>query len=303
MASLAERDHPMRTHHWWRAAWAFAALELACIGIAKTSAMGLATGGTYGRMRDSLLMRVHVWSSMIMWGLGSVQLLGKGLRRARPKLHRALGLLFLLDWALLCGPTSFYLSLYLRTNTLLGTLGSLTLLDVTALSYYFFWRAWRVARARAQGVRSLQLHGNLMGFGVIGTMNQLPQRFFMAVMLLARAAARTALLWLGARPAAAALRDSVTDEAIFGLSMLLGPCIVLMLVDGPRTRVARRSAEGTALRQTLWGASEVDEREMYAYDVEARATRWRWRARIAVYALARGLVTDWWTRPPPGGGV
>ena len=49
------------------------------------------------------------------------------------------------------------------------------LCDITFLSYYMFYRAWRVARLRKQGSKSLQLHGNLMGLGLIGTMAMLPQ--------------------------------------------------------------------------------------------------------------------------------
>uniref|UniRef100_A0A7S3TIF4 Uncharacterized protein n=2 Tax=Emiliania huxleyi TaxID=2903 RepID=A0A7S3TIF4_EMIHU len=123
-------------------------------------------------------MRVHVASATCMWLLGGVQMCGGWLRREHPALHRVMGYCFLLCWALFVGPTACYLSLLVRGDSLFGTLSSLTLLDVTFLSYYCFFRAWRVARLRSQGARSLQLHGNLMGLGCLGTMSQLPQRFF-----------------------------------------------------------------------------------------------------------------------------
>lgn len=76
------------------------------------------------------------------------------------------------------GPTSAYLSLVIKGVPPLGTLGSIILMDVTFLSYYFFYRAWCVARARLNGGHSLVLHGRLMGLGILTTMSLLGQRCF-----------------------------------------------------------------------------------------------------------------------------
>ena len=191
---------PMRTYVWWRVAWLFTALEAGCLVWKHTTLMSVVTSGYYGVVERSLLMRMHVGCATLMWALGMIQLLNKRLRATRPRLHRALGVVFLLDWAFVVGPTSltsrlnracptlsppnpklqslrrmprvdssFYLSLSIQGDSLFGTLASVVLCDVTLLSYYFFWRAWRVARERRQGDHSLALHGNLMGMGIVTT--------------------------------------------------------------------------------------------------------------------------------------
>lgn len=158
--------------------YGYLATEALCLCAARNSAFSLLTERVYGDLQRSAVMRVHVASATCMWLLGGVQMCGGWLRREHPALHRVMGYCFLLCWALFVGPTACYLSLLVRGDSLFGTLSSLTLLDVTFLSYYCFFRAWRVARLRSQGARSLQLHGNLMGLGCLGTMSQLPQRFF-----------------------------------------------------------------------------------------------------------------------------
>ena len=117
-------DLPMRSPRWWVMPWGFAAVELICLCGKRTTLMATLTDGTYGRIERSSLMRVHVVAAVAMWAMGSVQLLGKSMRRTRPKLHRALGAIFLLDWMLLVSPTSFYLSLVILGDSLLGTLSS-----------------------------------------------------------------------------------------------------------------------------------------------------------------------------------
>ena len=97
--------------------------------------------------------------------------------------HRALGYAFLALWTFVVCPTSAYLSLQIQGDTIWGTLAVVTLLDVTFLSAYTFYRGWRLARRRRRGEHSLTLHGNLMGLGLLGTMSQIPQR----LILLARA--------------------------------------------------------------------------------------------------------------------
>ena len=294
---------PMRTvYPWWWFPVTFVLIELACLlGPRRTTLMALITDGVYGVIEHSALMRVHVWAAMIMWLLGAVQTLGKGLRRSRPKLHRTLGAIFLLDWALIVGPTALYLSLYIQGDSMFGTLSAMILCDVTLLSYYFFWRAWRVARERVRGARSLQLHGNLMGMGMLGTMSQLPQRIFMLLILLSRKSITDSMLYFHCDKAAAGLSYWVTDQFAFGLSMVLGGAIVLFAVDGPRTEHMNKGClprEKYPLRDGMYGESVEDELEMYNYDVTKSSVRWRWRMRLAVYFVARGVVTSFWNAQP-----
>lgn len=294
---------PMRTvYPWWWFPGTFVVVELGCLlGPRRTSLMALVTDGTYGVMEHSALMRVHVWAAMVMWLLGAVQALGKGLRRSRPKLHRALGVVFLLDWALIVGPTALYLSLYIQGDSMFGTLSAMVLCDVTLLSYYFFWRAWRVARERVRGAKSLQLHGNLMGMGMLGTMSQLPQRLFMLIILFIRKSISESLLYFHCDRAAAGLRYWVTDQFAFGLSMVLGGAIVLFAVDGPRTEYMNKGClprEKYPLREGMFGETVEDELEMYPYDVTKPSVRWKWRTRLFVYFVARGVVTSFWSEQP-----
>ena len=65
------------------------------------------------------------------------------------------------------------------------------------------------------------------------------------------------------------------------------------------TETAVRTCDDALLRiDAAKNATDADEHEMYPYEVRACAVRWRWRARVAAYALARGAATAWWTRDP-----
>ena len=151
----------------------------------------------------------------------------------------------------------------------------------------------------AKGARSLQMHGNLMGFGTLATMNQLPQRVFMLVLMAIRELAYLLLRHVIGSPGGAILvREWLTDPAIFGLSMFLGPIVTLATIDGPRTPWVRTASVRNPLYHVFWGASDAEEREMYPYEAEACAARGRWRSRVLVFALARGAATSWWSRDP-----
>jgi hypothetical protein len=302
---MDDAELPMRHYSWWWLPTLFVGAEMGCFIWRNTTLMGVVTGGTYGHVQGSTLMTVHIYAALLMWALGAVQLMGKRLRRTWPRVHRLSGAIFLLDWALVVGPTSFYLSLVIRGDGLFGTVASMSLLDVTFLSYYFFYRAWRVARERdrtpgsAKGARSLQMHGNLMGFGTLATMNQLPQRVFMLLLMAIRELAYLLLRHVIGSPGGAILvREWLTDPAMFGLSMFLGPIVTLATIDGPRTPWFRKASVRNPLYHVFWGASDAEEREMYPYEAEACAARWRWRSRVLVFALARGAATSWWSRDP-----
>ena len=79
----------------------------------------------------------------------------------------------------------------------------------------------------------------------------------------------------------------------------MGSGLVLLLLDGPRTRSLHRADWDPATRFALYGSRVRDEKEMYPYDVDDAATRWRWRLRFVAFLVARGLVTEGWTRQPP----
>ena len=93
------------------------------------------------------------------------------------------------------------------------------------------------------------------------------------------------------------LRYWWSDQGIFGASMAMGNFFILTLVDGPRTAFLKRKT-AKWWSDTMYGQSERDEMEMWDYDVGDARTRWRWRARFAAYAIARGIVTGGWTTNP-----
>ena len=295
----------LRSWPYWAVPAMFAVTEFMCLVTQNASLLSLLTDRFYGDVERSLVMRVHVWSALTLWLLGALQMLGRrSLRESHPAVHKATGYLFLMTWALLVAPTSFYLSLLVQADAYTGTLCTMVLLDVTLLSGYFFWRAWRVARLRDSGRHSLALHAKLMSLGLFGTMSQLPQRCIMLLLMALRAVWAT----LGSHGASNNVhgRDRapvVSDAALFSISMISSQAIFLFFLDGPRSpwirRRIRHSMEGGLAETTLWGASERDEYEMYAYDPLTPSARWKWRSRIVVYALARGAVTGWWARSPP----
>ena len=71
-----------------------------------------------------------------------------------------------------------------------------------------------------------------------------------------------------------------------------------MLIDGPRSALAK--SIGKTPDPIVFGDSQEDEVEMYPYDADACHERWKWRARMLVYGLARGWATAWWSRQPRG---
>ena len=273
----------------WRIAWViplgFAAGELFSLGQSGRTLLARLTKdyGDLGHLHG-LLMRHHVWSASLMWVFGASQVLLRPLRKGRLAwVHRSCGYAFLMLWVAIVGPTSFYLSLVIKGEPPLGTLGSIILLDVTFLSYYFFFRAWRVARERLSGAHSLMLHGRLMSLGLLTTMSLLGQRMFVFTAVAARTAAVLLLRRMphsAAESLASLLESVVSDKALFGVSLMFTGAGYLGFVDGPRSPWLD------------WGFSKADEHEMYGG--EARADhRWRWRCRLLVYLVARGML-EWW---------
>lgn len=218
-----------------------------------------------------------------MWLLGAVQVFAKRLR-AQPSAHwhRRLGYAFLLLWSLVVGPTSAYLSLTISARGLAGALGSALLLEITLLSYYFLFLAWRVARRRRHGAASLRLHGRLMSLGILTTMALLVQRVAAFGCLIARRVACAQLQRLGVAHWPHLLRAYGSDEHIFDATMLLTAGGLLALADGPRAHY-RVFYIGDEEVEEVFGAAEMSTRE-----------RWAWRLRWPAYLLARACAT--WTR-------
>ena len=294
----AEHQDLMRSWPWWVIPLGYAAAEVLCVFCSHTSLFAVLTTRIYGDIERSLIMRVHVWSAVVMWICGSIQMSWRSLRQTQPKVHRALGYGFLTIWGLLVGPTACCLSLIVRGDSIFGTLSSVTLVDVTFLSYYLFYRAWRVARERQQGKHSLHLHGNIMGLACICTMVQIPQRIIQAFFIGLRAAISTLLHMLAPLAISSAFKYYVTHEAVFGLSMALGNGLILVLVDGPRTQFFKARA-GKQFHAWAYGDTDRDTDEMWPYDpVHDVSVRWRWRSRLAIFALARGALTAGWTTQP-----
>ena len=289
-----------RTWHFWVFAWVFAGVEALCLLISSTTLMGLVTAFSYGDVgahssadMSTQLLRLHVYCAMALWLFGSVNTLAPSLRKNKELtcIHKGIGYAFLGLWALIVGPTSMYLSLKVRGDPIFGTLASVVLLDVTFLTYYYFWRAWRCARERRQDARSLALHGNLMALGLLGTMSQIPQRVIQLLLIGLRAGVLTLLSGIDSPTAALTLGKTLSHEVLFGQSMLAGNIFMIVLVDGPRTEFLKDPKQYTReLRVSLYGETDADEQEMYPYDLSNPRVRWQWRARIVTYFLLRGAA-------------
>merc|ERR1712080_789193 len=62
-------------------------------------------------------------------------------------------------------------------------MGSVVSLDTTVFAYYFFWRAWLVARRRANGSLIIDLHRKAMSAGTFMTFTILFQRPFQSIVI------------------------------------------------------------------------------------------------------------------------
>lgn len=86
---------------------------------------------------------VHVYTSLLVLLAGFTQF-SDGLRRARPRLHRMAGYVYVIDIVFVTGPASLVMAFYAN-----GHLPSRTAFVVLALSWIFFTaRAWRRALRR-----------------------------------------------------------------------------------------------------------------------------------------------------------
>eukprot|EP00419_Tripos_fusus_P052857 CAMPEP_0172808940 /NCGR_PEP_ID=MMETSP1075-20121228/7968_1 /TAXON_ID=2916 /ORGANISM="Ceratium fusus, Strain PA161109" /LENGTH=327 /DNA_ID=CAMNT_0013648133 /DNA_START=51 /DNA_END=1031 /DNA_ORIENTATION=+ len=209
---------------------------------------GNATGGVVESMRlvtTGRAMRWHMFSASAMWVLGAGQFLLKPFRRGRLAwVHRTTGLAFLLLWFLVAGPTAAYLSLFTgngprQAQTMMAIFSAVSL-ETTVWAYYCFWRAWQVARIRANGAASISLHNKLMACGIFFTMTILYQRPLQLIviglrrlLLLLVASLDETLTWT--RWAIEKLALTVLDHNV-GLSTttFFFGWFQLYLLDGPR---------------------------------------------------------------------
>lgn len=281
-----------RTWQTWLFPWTFVGVEALCLVAFKTTLLGVLTGSTYGNVANSQLMQLHISCATALWVFGSIQMLAWPLRRGWLKIfHKVFGYACLLIWAFVVGPTSFYLSLFIKAGSLLGAFASIVLLDVTFTTYYMFWRAWRVVRERRQAERSILLHGNLMALGLLGTMTQLPQRLLQFTLVTIRAVCVFVLRSAQLPWAAATLERLVSHPFLFGISLVIGNLVSLFFIDGPRSSFLKANATEDQ-RVVFWGKTQRDEDELYPYDLTNCRVRWQWRARFAVFCLARGIVAS-----------
>ena len=216
----------------------------------------------------SIIMRLHICCAMALWILGTLNTLVPVFRRRQELrfIHKGIGYAFLSLWMLVVGPTSAYLSLCIRADPIFGHFASVVLLDVTFLTYYFFWRAWRVARERRQGQCSLALHGNLMALGLMGSMSQLPQRGIQLAMILVRALVLACLRWMGLPHAAEQVAQVLSHQLLLGQSMLAGNIYIIVLIDGPRGPILKRPEQSSEeFRVSVCGETDADEAEMYPH--------------------------------------
>jgi len=263
---------------------------------------GNATGGVVESLRlvtTGRAMRWHMFSASAMWVLGAGQFLLKPFRRGRLAwIHRTMGLAFLLLWFLVAGPTAAYLSLFtgngLRQAQIMMAIFSAVSLETTVWAYYCFWRAWRVARCRANGAASIKLHNKLMACGIFFTMTilyQRPLQFCVIglrhLLLLLAASLDETLVWT--RWAMEGLALTVLDHNV-GLSVttLLFGWFQLYLLDGPRSWVV----------SSVLGLRNVEVEEAFGSKEPGPWELMMWRLRLPVYICLRGIVTEGWKVDP-----
>jgi len=286
---------------WWTVPLVFCSLQLASLVATGDSLFGVLTGGVVESLRlaaTGRAMRWHMLGAIAMWAVGASQFMLKPLRHGSLAwVHRGLGKVFLGLWALVAGPTAFYLSLFCGTGRIRAhffmTLFAIISMDTTVYAYYYFWRAWLVARRRANGSASLVLHGKAMSAGIYFTMIILWQRPCQAVLIAVRgillaAAEAMPAAWAwprwGLETVTLAVLDHNMNLAV--TTVVIG--IPSLLLDGPRSRLVRSAFNLEAAQyEELFGSLEPGRAEMLF-----------WRLRLPAYLLLRAVVTRAWTRDP-----
>lgn len=273
----------------WLLPLCFVLAEIASMATVQKTVAGWWTNNTFGSLEGckGQMIKVHVLVSIVFWLLGAEQVFMKDWRQGHLAIvHRAAGYVFILLFVLIVGPTSFYLSLCLR-GKYGGLLVSCMLIDVTVLSYYFFWRALQVARHRRRGSASLANHGRLMKCGLLMTMFQVPQRALMSGLLVIK---KMLLSFRDVFDSYSTVDSSsgspldvliLSDQSVYTISMAYYSIVILTiggscshLVIGPRS-VLWADLIGAANHDEAYGSKEVGVFEA-----------WAWRLRWLVYASA-----------------
>lgn len=267
----------------------FAALEVCALLALGDSAFGSATAPAFANtVTFERTMKFHVWCAALMWVLGAVQVLSRGLRWGQHSwVHKRLGYSFLLIYWLAVWPTSLWLGLHQRVERL-GPVVTAILLEIAMSAAYFFWRGFVVARARRHGDSSLVLHGKLMRCGLVMTMAILPQRslqFLLTLVwwLLTLVHQRFCLPFFG--PASAYCHWAPTTHAHqvnYTLSMIVTSNAFVWyghFFDGPR---------GWVWRGYL-GKEHAE--EAYGSVIPGRVERYCWLGRWLVYVAAYFLAS------------
>lgn len=300
---------------YWIYVAAYVLAELGCWAFVGESFFGLLNGGAVESMRlaklqsQGLSMQLHVLGGSGLWFLGATQVLAKRWRSEAAGLawlHRTLGRLFLLLWLFVAGPTAAHLSLFVGVghNRMHGLMTAFTVtgLDTTLLAYYYFWRAWQIARHRARKSESLKLHGLAMRVGLIFTLLITYQRSFQLAVLALRHANLLLASWLDINIIHAYVdflnRTVLDHHAVLSWTTLFPGGLCPLLLDGPRSRV---------MVWFLGLKSHEDKLEFFGSLSPGSLEVFLWRARLPLYLALRALVTLGWTRDPadtwPGPGL
>jgi len=290
----------MMRPHIWALAIVFVSATFICVILAGDTFFGLLTGGVVESLRlgTAVPMSRHMIGGSLMWGLGAFQFLGKGFRRGYLAwLHRLSGRVFLFLWCVVVGPTAAYLSTLTGVGPanaqIHGAIFCMVSLETTIMAYYFFLRAFLIARRRERGEASLVLHGQAMTLGILLTMTILAQRPIQFVLI----GLRMLLLLIGsALPNSWSSMKSITEGVAIHIldhhrclsqTTWLGGMGVLFF-DGPRAKVVR----------LVWPLDASSARDLFGSEKACMAELLFWRLRWPVYFLLRAYVTNGFSEDP-----
>jgi len=167
----------------WLGIAGFVAIQLGTYALTGDSFFGTITGGVVESLRLStgVPMTWHMMTGSAMWTLGFVQVMLKNLRHGSwAWVHRLSGVILLLLWFLVVGPTAAWLSLHVGVGNagaqwrmmVFAVVG----MDSTSWASYYMMRGLIVIRRRTRSSASVDLHSRLMRMGLTFTMLILFQR-------------------------------------------------------------------------------------------------------------------------------
>ncbi|CAE8599111.1 unnamed protein product [Polarella glacialis] len=287
----------------WLCIAGFVAIQLGTYALTGDSFFGTITGGVVESLRLStgVPMTWHMMTGSAMWTLGFVQIMLKNLRHGSLAwVHRLSGVMLLLLWFFVVGPTAAWLSLHVGVGNA-GAQWAMMIfavvgMDSTSWASYYMMRGLIVIRRRARGSASIDLHSRLMRMGLTLTMLILFQRPLQFIGICIRFFLQLLSYvfptdsWL-ARGLQGFVHHALDHNVILSVTTMHPQALLFFVFDGPRSEIAL----------ILVGINPQDYDEM----VEAFGSaepylleKLFWRLRYLLFFLLRYHVTNGFTVDP-----